>query len=161
MVSDIFINYFSTILNMSILQWRIWLKLVQPFTKEEVESAIKGFHQTKAPGPNGFPYLFYQQYWPIVGDQAITDCLDILNNAKSIKEWNHTNLVLIPKVKDVRLVIDYRPISLCNVAYKIVTKVIANRLKIVLNYIIDECQSTFIPGRSICDNFILGHENLH
>lgn len=69
--------------------------------------------------------------------------------------------MLIPKSRQARLVSNYRSISLCNVSYKIVTKVIANRMKFILNDIIDECQSAFISGRFISDNMIIGQETLH
>lgn len=86
------------------------------------------------------------------------ECLDILNGSKSIRSWNNTNIVLIPKKSDPKDVSDFRPISLCNVNYKIVTKTIANRLKLVLKDIISESQSALIQGRSITDNIIIGHE---
>lgn len=116
---------------------------------------------TKALGPNGFPALFFQKYWDIVGVNTTSNCLDILNNGGSIQEWNNTNIVLIPKVANPQAGSDYRPINLCNVKYKIVTKVLANRLKIICDKIISKAQSAFTPGRLISDNIIVGHECLH
>lgn len=136
-------------------------RLQAPYTREEIEMAIKSFPPTKASGPDGFPALFYHKYWDIVRGKTVDDCLAILNQSELARGWNHTNIALIPKSCQARLVSDYRPIRLCNVSYKIVTKVIANRLKFVLNDIIDECQSAFIPGWSISDNMIIGHEILH
>lgn len=83
----------------------------------------------KALGPDEYPALLYQKYWNIVGQNTVVECLEILNNKKIIEEWNKTNIVLIPKVSNPSEVGDFRPISLCNVNYKIVTKTIANRLK--------------------------------
>lgn len=96
-----------------------------------------------------------------MGPKTVASCLDILNNKGSIKESNDTNIVLIPKCGNPCRVTDFRPISLCNVSYKIVTKVLANRLKRVLNEVISVSQSTFVPGRFITDNIIIGHKSLH
>lgn len=116
---------------------------------------------TKAPGPDGFPALFYQNFWDVVGFNTIDCCLKILNKGKNIKERNKTNIALIPKKKNPLFVSDFHPISLCNANYKIVTKLIANQLKQVLDGIISINQSAFILDRSILDNVIIGHECLH
>ncbi|KAL9675836.1 hypothetical protein QQ045_004044 [Rhodiola kirilowii] len=74
---------------------------------------------------------------------------------------NETMIVLVPKCKNPTKLEEYRPISLCNVTAKIVTEILANRLKTVLPMIIPETQSAFIPGRQISDNILLAHEVLH
>ena len=73
--------------------------------------------------------------------------LDCLNNCKIPREINCTNITLIPKVKSLELITEFRPISLCNVVYKIVAKVLANILKAILPHVISENQSVFQAGR--------------
>lgn len=137
------------------------LLLTAPFSRIEIIKAIKIMHPSKSPGPYGFPAFFYQNYWDIVGNKTIGNCLEILNRQKLVADWNATNIALIPKKLNPRDVTDYHPISLCNVSYKIVAKVLANRLKGVLGDIISENQSAFVPERAITDNVMIGHECIH
>lgn len=97
----------------------------------------------------------------MVGPSTVSDCLHILNHGGSISDWNATNIALTPKVKHPTSVSDYRPISLCNVSYKIVTKVLANLLKSILDAAISPDQSAFIPNRAITYNSIIAHECIH
>lgn len=87
---------------------------------------------TKAPGPDGLPPLFYQKYWSIVGDDVVSLCLGFLNGSTGIEALNHTLIALIPKVDVPKKVTEFRPISLCNVLYKLISKTLANRMKRVL-----------------------------
>ena len=82
-------------------------------------------------------------------------CLNILNGENSIREFNKTNVVLIPKKKNPVNLKDFRPVSLCSVVYKIITKAMANHLKVILSNIISPNQSVFVPGRLIFDNVIV------
>ncbi|KAL0013373.1 hypothetical protein SO802_000442 [Lithocarpus litseifolius] len=136
-------------------------KLTAIYTMKEVELAIKEMVPLKAPGPNGMPPLFYQTYWSNVGMDISHAVISCLNYSSLLKSINHTFITLIPKVKDPEKVSEFRPISLCNVIYKIVSKVIANRLRPLLNDIISETQSAFTAGRLITDNILIAFESLH
>lgn len=73
-------------------------RLLAPFCRAEIERAINQMFPTKVPGPDGFPVLFYQKYWDVVGNQTVAGCLDVLNNRKSIRGWNKTHIALIPRL---------------------------------------------------------------
>lgn len=92
---------------------------------------------------------------------VLTTCLNILNEGDNIAPLYHTYIALIPKVKKPRQVTEFRPISLYNVIYRIITKTIANRCKHMLHNIISQTQSAFIPGRLITDNVVIGYKCLH
>ncbi|KAL5781686.1 hypothetical protein ACOSP7_006715 [Xanthoceras sorbifolium] len=136
-------------------------RLGEAFTRAEVRSAVFEMGPNKAPGPDGFHALFFQKFWNVVGDDVSSVCLKVLNSGCSIEEFNATNVVLIPKVKNPERMTDFRPISLCSVIYKTVSKVMANRLKEILPNIISSEQSAFVPGRLIFDNIMVAFELLH
>lgn len=115
----------------------------------------------KAPGPNGMPPLFFQTYWTDVSMDVTHAVLSCLNSCSILKSINHTFITLIPKVNNLEKVSNFRPISFCNVIYKIISKLIANLLKPVLNSIISETQSAFIADRLITNNILITFESLH
>ena len=132
--------------------------LTQGFHAMEVEKALKQMHPLTALGPDGMPPLFYHHFWPTVKSIVISTVLDFLNHDVSPPKFHDTHIVLIPKTKNPEKVANYRPISLCNVAYKIASKVVANRMKLVLQEIIGENQSAFVAERLITDNVLVAHE---
>ena len=136
-------------------------KLTTMYKVEEVELAIKKMAPLKALGSDGMPPLFYQTYWTDVGMDISQAVLSCLNSGSLLKSINHTFITLIPKVKNLEKVYEFRPISLCNVIYKIVNKVIANRLKPFLNNIISETQNAFTASRLITDNILIAFGTLH
>jgi actin-related protein len=135
--------------------------LLTPFSMEEVRSALFQMSPSKAPGPDGMIALFFQKYWNVVGLHVIDAVLDCLNSGRLLGSINFTNIVLIPKVKAPENMAQFRPISLCNVLYKIISKVLVNRMKHMLSAVISDCQSAFVPGRMIMDNIIVSFEMLH
>ncbi|KAA3467258.1 reverse transcriptase [Gossypium australe] len=112
--------------------------LTAAYTKEEIDEALKRMGPTKASDPDGFPTIFFQKYWSIIGNDTSDFCLDILNNGRSLDEINSTQLVLIPKTANPLNLKNFRPISLCIVIYKIIAKTVANRLQKVLDACIDD-----------------------
>ena len=136
-------------------------QLSREFTSEEVHKALQQMHPTKAPGPDGMSAIFFQKYWAIIGRDVTESVLYVLNGNGSTAEYNKTNIVLIPKTKAPQRMTEFRPISLCNVTYKLISKVIANRLKSILPDIISENQSTFVLGRNITDNALVVFELMH
>jgi hypothetical protein len=135
--------------------------LLRPYTEDEVRVALFQMHPLKAPGPDGMSSFFFQKYWHIVGSSVTHAVLSILNSGKMLRKINFSHISLIPKKKYLEQMSDFRPISLCNVVYKIISKVLANRLKLVLPFVISESQSAFVPGRLITDKISVAFELIH
>lgn len=127
-------------------------------TENEVKDTLWAMHLLKAPGPDGMPGIFFTFYCSIVGPQVVRFVQDYFQNGVLLKAMNFTNLVLIPKSAGAATFANFRPISLCNVTYKIISKLLANRLRTVLDRLISPYQSAFIPGRSITENIVIAQE---
>jgi hypothetical protein len=131
------------------------------YTISEVTEAIQQLKGSSAPGPDGITALFYQKFWNVIGQDILDYTLNILNKGGNPGQINHTFLSLIPKITNPSTPSDFRPISLCNVIMKIVTKTVANRVKTILPNIINEAQSAFLTGRMITDNSLIAFEAFH
>lgn len=114
----------------------------------------------KAPGPDGMPPLFYQHFWGVVDHDVMSSVLSWLNSGTFPHSINHTFITLIPKTNNPEYVRDFHPISLCNVLYKIFSKVLANRQKMILPSIITEHQY-IAKDQLIIDNILVAFESLH
>ena len=132
--------------------------LTRTVTIEEIRDSVFSIGPTKAPGPDGFTGDFYQRFWNEINPTIINEVQRFFDTNHLDQVHNHTNLCLIPKIDPPTQMADFRPIALCNVSYKIISKILVNRLKKHLSGIITENQAAFIPGRMITDNIIMAHE---
>ena len=126
-----------------------------------MEAAPKQMHLTKALGPDGMSAIFFQKYWDVIGNDITCTVLNVLNSNMPIVDINRTNITLIRKTNNLSQMTDFRLISLSNVVYKLVSKVLANCLKIILPQIISENQSAFLLERFITDNVLIAFELMH
>jgi hypothetical protein len=95
--------------------------LLAPFTGGEVLVALDSIGDLKAPGPDGMPAKFYKRFWR---NWVKAKVLVVLNGGKMPQGWNDTIIMLIPKAKSPEKLKDLRSISLCNVLYKLISKVL-------------------------------------
>ena len=136
-------------------------ELLRPFEVSKVQFALKQMDSDTAPGRDGLPPMFYKKFWSKIGHDISGAILAVLNSSTIPNDLNHTFITLIPKIHSPRRVTEFRPISLSNVLYKLVAKVLANRLKPLLPKLISEKQSAFMSERLITDNILIAHETLH
>ena len=115
----------------------------------------------KGPGPNGFTTNFFHFFWEMIKEEVRAIVEESRSKRGVLKDFNVTFLALIPKGEGVDSPNKFKPIALCNVIYKIITKVIANRLKPLLPGLISPKQSGFVEGREILDGIIAVHEVTH
>ena len=135
--------------------------LTQPYSEDDVRRALFSMHPYKSPGPDGMTPFFFQKFWHIVGHDVTLVVLSVLHSRKYLKKMNYTHIVLIPKNNDPQNITEFRPISLGNVVSRIISKVLANRVKSILPKIISDAQNAFIPDRLITDNTMVVFEMLH
>ncbi|CAN0830758.1 LINE-1 retrotransposable element ORF2 protein [Linum grandiflorum] len=135
--------------------------LTAPVGVEEIRNAVFSIGPTHAPGPDGFTGLFFQRFWPIVGGDVTSGILDFFRSDSLLRSLNHTWMTLIPKVLGADSMRQLRPIGLCTVFYKTISKIITTRLGNILPNIVSSNQNGFIRHRSITDNVLLAHELMH
>lgn len=105
-------------------------------TPEEIKATLFNMQDLKAPGPDGYPVIFYKQLWPTVGDDVIKAVTSFFRIGSMPREVNNSLIVLIPKISNPTAVQHFIPISLCNVVYKIISKLLLAKLRTHLDKII-------------------------
>ncbi|KAL0284293.1 UNVERIFIED_CONTAM: Retrovirus-related Pol polyprotein from type-2 retrotransposable element R2DM [Sesamum angustifolium] len=132
--------------------------MIWAVTPAEVKTAVFQISDNKAPGPDGYTSCFFKKAWNIVGDLVCSAVMDFFRSGRMLRQLNHTIIALVPKSEHSPSVADYRPISCCNVIYKVITKIIADRLSPALMQLVDSSQAAFVGGRNITDNIFLAQE---
>jgi hypothetical protein len=171
-ISQEFINYFSNLFTSSLPRFRFTsthsheVTMTNEYTNstpsiDECFQILKDMRSSAAPGPDGLNVAFYRVAWPRINEDVHKLVADFYTTGVFPEPLNYTDIVLIPKNSNANLVTDYRPISLTNVAYRIIAKSLANRIKHELPDYIHHSQHAFIQGRRITDNIIIAQEIVH
>ena len=132
-------------------------KLKEPFIEVEIHVALLKLNGDKAPGPDGFTTAFWQLSWDLVKLDILDLFKDFHERGRFGKDLNSTFLVLIPKIRGAEDLKDFRPISLVGSIYKLIAKVLANRLKKVMNGLVNPAQNAFVEGRQILDASLIAN----
>ncbi|KAG7594499.1 Reverse transcriptase zinc-binding domain [Arabidopsis thaliana x Arabidopsis arenosa] len=114
--------------------------------------------RNKTSGPDGYSAEFFKSCWSVVGPEVIEAVREFFSSGQMLNQWNATTIVLIPKIPNASATSDFRPISLCNTIYKVISKLLAGRLQALLPSVISNSQSAFIPGRLLAENVLLATE---
>lgn len=133
-------------------------ELEKDVTEEEIRKVLFAMPSNKTSGPDGYPCEFFKQSWSVLAHDFTVSVQSVFRYGFMPKGVNSTVLALVPKKLDSMEMRDFRPIACCNVLYKVVSKIIANRLKVILPRIITANQSAFIQGRLLMENVLLASE---
>ncbi|XP_072064218.1 uncharacterized protein [Arachis hypogaea] len=131
------------------------------FSFSEIKDSVFKMGSLKAPDIDGIWAVFYQNQWERVGFDLFRLIEGIFMNPAKVGEVNETLITLIPKVEPVINLKQMRPISLCNVSYKVITKTLINRLRKIMDKIVSPTQCSFVPGRQSSDNIIITQKIIH
>jgi hypothetical protein len=132
--------------------------LIKPFSVDEVKDAVWDCDSLKSSGPDGVNFGFIKEFWIDMKDDILRFVSEFHRNGRLAKGINSTFIVLIPKVDNPQRLNDFRPISLVGSLYKIIAKLLANRLRQVIGSVVSETQSAFIKNRQILDGILIANE---
>ncbi|KAB1207150.1 hypothetical protein CJ030_MR7G011471 [Morella rubra] len=127
----------------------------------QIHSTLLSLGSFKAPGPDGMTAIFYKKFWHIVGRDVVLMVQHFFVSGFMSREINHCRVVLLPKEAAPSQISQYRPVSLCNVVSKLISKILANRTRMIIDKLISPLQAAFVPGKTIHENSILAHEIFH
>ena len=136
-------------------------RFLEPITLHEVEAVLKGFKKDKSPGLDGWPVEFFLDFFDLVGEDLVLAVEQAKIDGKVPGALNSTFLSLIPKCENPTTFVDFRPISLCNLVYKVISKIVALPLKPLLNRTISAQQLGFLKDRQITEPVGITQEILH
>ncbi|XP_022871917.1 uncharacterized protein LOC111391015 [Olea europaea var. sylvestris] len=134
--------------------------LIRDISYEEIKDALFDIGDDKSPRPDGYTSYFFKNAWGIISDDFVGAILEFFSSGCILKQINHTTIALVPKSDHTQHVGDFRPISCCNVTYKVSAKILASRLIPILGDIVDHAQAAFVEGRSIMENIHLANKLL-
>lgn len=135
--------------------------LLAEVNEKEVKMALFNMHPYKSPVPNGMSPCFYQYCCNILKDNIVSVAQKFFKTGVIEDQLRKTNIALIPKKINPVVMTDIRHISLCNVINKVISKVLANRMKKNINYLVSKSQSAFFPGHLITDNIMIASKVMH
>ncbi|KAL9229934.1 hypothetical protein vseg_005346 [Gypsophila vaccaria] len=130
-------------------------QLLQPVTGEEIKATLFSIPDTKSPGPDEYTSRFFKDAWTEVGSDVLDAVRDFFTHKRLLRQVNATVLTLILKTERPKSVLQFRPIACCNTIYKVISKILCNRLATTLPLLVDQNQGAFIKGRNIQENILI------
>ncbi|KAL0284374.1 UNVERIFIED_CONTAM: hypothetical protein Sradi_7199200, partial [Sesamum radiatum] len=159
-VTDTFIEYYQNLLGghrrthlMDLRYLRPWARHILSEDDARQTGAIFDIDETKAPGPDGYSSAFFKAAWQVVGGDVTCAIMEFFRTGRLLRQVNAT-LITLPKVSNPTVVGEFRP----NVLYKVITKILVQRMRGILDKLVSPTQNAFVPGRSISDNILLAQE---
>lgn len=134
------------------------IRLEAQFSVEEIKGTVWACGSERASGPDGFTFKFIKSFWDVVSSDAIKFVQHFERHGTIANGCNSSYITLVPKCKDPMSLGEFRPISLIGCMYKIVAKLLANRIKKLIGSVVDEVQSTYVEGRNILDRPLIVNE---
>lgn len=166
-IHNLVVNYFSDLYTSSLTssQWNRTqsssFECDSIPTASEIKDALFAIGAQKAPGKDGYHALFLQQFWEILSSDCISMVQSVFSNKSVDPALNETILTLIPKINNPEKVNNFRPIGLANTSYKLIAKILVNKIRPLIMDLISPNQNSFIPKRGTDVNYIIASEILH